>query len=131
MALANPKNGNITLPTGANGVFQSFTVDESQATEDVTVYGSANGAYGAFLGSGTPVQNVVVNGFVPTGASGNPGFGAMTSAGGTCTATYDTSCTSAGIYILQSISLSHARNRGAVGCQWRLQNAGSNTTSFA
>ena len=129
MALANPKNGNVTTPSGA-GVFQSFTVSESQATEDVTAYGSGNGSYGAFLGSGTPVQNVTVNGFVNSGASGNPGLGTMTSSGSNCTVTFDTTCTSGGIYILQSIDISHSRTRGAVGCTWRMQNAGSNTTSF-
>jgi hypothetical protein len=129
MALANPKNGNITLPSGA-GVFQSFTLDESQDVENVSSYGTNNGSYGAFLGSGTPVQNVTVNGFVQSGAF-NPGMGTMTSAGASCTVTIDTSCTCAGLYIMAGLSISHARTRGAVGCTWRLQNAGSNTTSFA
>lgn len=129
MALANPKNGNITLPSGA-GVFQSFTLNESQDVENVTAYGSGNGSYGAFLGSGTPVQDVTVNGFVQSGAF-NPGMGTMTSAGASCTVTYDTACTSAGIYILSGLTISHSRVRGAVGCTWRMQNAGSNTTSFA
>ncbi len=96
----------------------------------MTSYGTNSGSYGAFLGSGTPVQNVGVNGFVQSGAF-NPGFGTMTSAGAACTITYDTSCTSAGIYIMQSLSVSHSRIRGAVGCSWRLQSAGSNTTSFS
>ena len=126
-----PKNGLITIPTGAFGVYQSYTMTESQATEETTYYGSGI-AYGTFAGSGTPTNQVEVTGFAQAGAASmSPGWGASTAAGASCTVTFDTSTTVTGIFIVQSIRATHARTRGAVGCTWNLQGNGDMTTAWA
>lgn len=128
----NTKNGLITLPTGANGVFRSFEVNESYGAEDVTVYGSAL-VYGAYLTNATPIQTVTVNGFANHGASStSPGFGAMTDHdGNSCTITYDTGSTLAGSYIVSGIRTSHDRSRAACPTVWSLMSSGDITTTWS
>lgn len=128
----NTKNGLIVLPTGANGVFTSFEVDETMASDDVTVYGSGL-VYGAFLTNGTPVQRVTATGFTQNGAaSSSPGFGAMTAAaGGTATLTYDTGTTLAGTYTTSRIRTSHSRARAGCPTTWELMNSGDITATWS
>lgn len=128
----NTKNGLVVMPTGANGVFSAFEVDETMAADDVSVYGSGL-VYGAFLTNGTPVQRVTVNGFTQHGAATtSPGFGAMTDAdGATATLTYDTGTTLAGSYITSRVRTSHGRARAGVPTTWEMMNAGDITATWA
>ncbi len=125
------KNGAITLPTGAYGVFQSFTMTESQSIEDTTVYGSGV-TYGSFTASGTPASRLRVNGFAQVASTtSSPGWGAMTSTGATCTVTFDTTSTVTGAYIVESIEVSHSRPSAVARATWSLANSGDLTISWA
>lgn len=126
----NQKNGAIALPTGLYGAFQSFSAEESQAVEDVTVYGAS--VYGAFLGSGTPTYTLEATGFIQVGSStSTPGFGGMTSAGAAATVTHDTGTTNAGTFVAENFRTMHDRRTGAEKGTWRLRNAGDITNTWA
>ncbi len=129
------KNGSITLPTGAYGVFQSYTMTESQSIEDVTSYLNVSGStttYGAFAASGTPTNRLRVNGFaLVASTTSSPGWGAMTAAGSACTVTFDTTSTVAGTYIVESIEVSHSRPSAAARATWSLANASDLTIAWA
>lgn len=126
----------MVLPTGFNGVFQSYDYNERVATEDVTAYDSS-AKYGAFVSNGTPVATASCSGFLIVGASNtSPGFNGAGSTmtdndGGAATFTVDTGTTLAGNFIVTEVSLSHARTRGAVSARWSLQNAGDITVTWA
>lgn len=127
--LVFPKTGAVALPSGSYGLFQSFDVDESVMTEDVTAYGIM--AYGANATNGTPNQVVNVNGFAQAGASStSPGFGDV-SAGAAATLTFETSTTMTGTYIVRRRRASHSRIRGAVSVSWEMLNGGDITTTWA
>lgn len=120
----------MALPTGFNGVFQSFSVNESQQKDDVTSYGT--NVYGAYAFSGTPTQTVRANGFILVGASSTtPGFGGMTSAGAAATITFDTTTTCAGTYGVENLEVAHDRRTGAAKGTWSLCNAGDITNTWA
>lgn len=126
-----PKNGAVALPSGYGGTdFQSFTVTENQAHDDVTIYGT--NVYGANLGNGTPIQSVSVIGFAGAHATGTqPGFASTNGSGGAATFTLDTGVTLAGSYMVPEIKLTHARIRAAVTVEFQLLNSSDVTVTWA
>lgn len=126
-----PLQGAVALPTGFGGVFRSFNLTESVASEDVTSYGAA--VYGAFVHNGTPVLRGTVGGFVQTGAaSTNPGFAANTDTDGAAsTFTFETGTTLVGSCIITSLQTSHDRGRGAVPATWEIMNSGDMVATWA
>lgn len=128
------RNGSLVLPAGLAMDTQSMRIRENQGTSDVTSYGVQ--AYGAMLGTGTPVQRVTAFGFPFNGvAASNPGFGAMAEDGGdvgaTATITIDTGCTLTGSYINESLDMDHSRIRPAAPTTMELLSASDITPTWA
>lgn len=130
------KNGAVVLPTGYNMDSQSMRIRESQATENVTIYGGTT--YGAMRGNGTPIQQVSITGFPFKGngsGTSNVGFSIMGAAGndiGTAaTITIDTGCTIAGNYIVNDIDMDHSRIVAAAKTTVQMMNAGDLTVTWA
>lgn len=99
---------------GMNLEAQSFSVTESQPTEDTSCAGDK--VYSRNQGSGTPTMVVGVQGWAQQGAaSTNPGFGVMAGAAGdtgiACTFTIDTGNTIAGNFVPRQLSLGVSRIR--------------------
>lgn len=127
----SPSTGAVALPTGFNGLFQSFDISETVAIEDVTSFGA--NVYGASVSNATPIQRGSATGFVRTGAASmNPGWGTNTAnMGGAATFTFETGSTLAGSYIVTEVASSEARNRGVTTCRWSFANSGEITTTWA
>ena len=128
VALPKVTLGNVALPSGYGILAKRFSINESQAVEDVTPFGS--NACTRNIGSGTPDYSFSVSG-VATSAS-NPGFGQAQLSGndGTgatppqATFTVTTGITFTGPVVIGSTSMDEERTRPGVPVTISGKNAG-------
>lgn len=76
------KNGNVSLPTGFISDFREWESQHSQPTEDISNW--STGSFQWNRGTGVEAIQITCMGFAFAGAGtgSNPGFGAMSGAGG-------------------------------------------------
>lgn len=116
-----PSAGAVSI-TGYVADFASMQPTSSQSVEEVTPYGANTMA--KHRGSGTPSLAMVVGGFALKGAANTtPPLVVMSSTGGACTFTLDTSCTLTGNFVMEQYALQHARMRAAVPFTLGMQNS--------
>jgi hypothetical protein len=125
------KDGAVSLPSGFNADFASWTLRCSQPVDDDTSY-TDTGTGSSHAGAGTIDYNLTAAGFLKANAASTaPGLDSFSETAGAVTLTAKTGCTETGNFIMSGATLDHRKRAGAVPISYEGINKGDLTETWA
>lgn len=123
--------GGLTMISGINADWASYTLESSQQVEDTSSYTDPAGSTSA-SGSGVTGWTASVAGFLNYGATGTaPGFAALSGDGASATFTMASGCTWVGNWIVERMSVAARKIAGAIAVTGSMRSTGAITETWA